>query len=260
STETELSSTQSKLKSTETELSSTQSTLKSTETELSSTQSNLMSTETELSSTQSTLKSTETELSSTQSKLKSTETELSNTQSKLNNTETKLSNTQSKLYSTETELGNTQDKLDVTSSQLATYEDQFGAEQHAFNRFQQLSDSSHTGLKGIFKDHSPSGFLACGLQEKNILSFWDYCKNRLIENPDQEAEQLTELFNFFFQRYLLAYPNTQIQNVPLGERFDPIAHIRTPRSPVSGNVSRVVLAGWINCKTKKIIKSTLVEI
>ncbi|MDQ7015222.1 MAG: hypothetical protein Q9N68_02480, partial [Gammaproteobacteria bacterium] len=112
----------------------------------------------------------------------------------------------------------------------------FEAEQRAFNCFQHLSDSSHSALKGIFKDTTPSGFLACGLQEKNILSFWDYCKTRLIENPDQEAEQLTELFNFFFQRYRLAYPNVQIQTVPLGERFNPIAHIRTPSSPVSGTV------------------------
>ncbi|MDQ7074288.1 MAG: hypothetical protein Q9O24_03865 [Gammaproteobacteria bacterium] len=143
---------------------------------------------------------------------------------------------------------------------MHTYEQQFSAEQHAFEQFQQISEETQAALKGIFKDRSPSGFLACGLQEKNILSFWDYCKTRLIENPDDEAERLAALFAFFFQRYLLAYPNAQIQTVTVGERFDPLRHIRTPSSPVSGTVSRVVLAGWINRKTDKIVKLSLVEL
>jgi len=134
------------------------------------------------------------------------------------------------------------------------------AEIEAFEQFKRLKANTQSALSGIFKHPSTSTFIACGVQEKNVHSLWDYTKNRLIEQPDDETKILVELFLFFFSRYALAYPNYQLQDVTLGERFDPEQHIRSSQSLASGAISKVMLSGWINKKTQKIIKTSLVEI
>jgi len=136
----------------------------------------------------------------------------------------------------------------------------FAAEINAFAQFKTLKANTQSALAGIFKEPSAVGFIACGVQEKNLLSLWDYTKNRLMEQADAETAILVELFYFLFSRYRLAYPNYRLQEVTLGEAFDPEQHIRSSQSRASGAISKVLLSGWVNNKNQKIIKTSVVEI
>ncbi|MDQ7002976.1 MAG: hypothetical protein Q9N02_09890 [Ghiorsea sp.] len=68
------------------------------------------------------------------------------------------------------------------------------------------------------------------------------------------------MFQFLFGIYAKAYPQMTIQAIAMGDAFDPNKHIRTSGSEVSGVIRDVVLPGWINTKTKKIIRQSVVHI
>jgi len=168
------------------------------------------------------------------------------------------------LLNKNTALAEEKRQLDEQNHQLLQkterYESEFSDDIQAVQSFSQLAENTRTALQGIFKSSSMKGFIACGVQEKNLHSLWDYTKNRLMERADAETAILVELFLFFFSRYCLAYPNYQLQEVPQGELFDPEQHIRSSQSRASGAISRVILSGWINSKNQKIIKTSVVEI
>jgi len=168
------------------------------------------------------------------------------------------------LLNKNTALAEEKQQLDEQNRQLLQkterYESEFSDDIQAVQSFSQLAENTRTALQGIFKSSSMKGFIACGVQEKNLHSLWDYTKNRLMERADAETAILVELFLFFFSRYRLAYPNYQLQEVPPGELFDPEQHIRSSQSRASGVISRVILSGWINSKNQKIIKTSVVEI
>jgi len=174
----------------------------------------------------------------------------------LNNSSTQNQNLEKKQAALQTEV----EALQHTKQQLTTELQPFSADISSLQKFNQLGETTQTALQGIFKESSINGFIACGLQEKNLHSLWDYTKNRLMEQPDDETDILVTLFLFFFSRYRLAYPQFQLQEVTEGERFDPEQHIRSSQSLASGAISKVILSGWINNKTQKIIKTSLVEI
>jgi len=174
----------------------------------------------------------------------------------LNNSSTQNQNLEKNQAALQTEV----EALQQTKQQLTTELQPFSADISSLQKFNQLGETTQTALQGIFKESSINGFIACGLQEKNLHSLWDYTKNRLMEQPDDETDILVTLFLFFFSRYRLAYPQFQLQEVTEGERFDPEQHIRSSQSLPSGAISKVILSGWINNKTQKIIKTSLVEI
>jgi len=51
-----------------------------------------------------------------------------------------------------------------------------------------------------------------------------------------------------------------VQKVVLGDEFDTEEHIKTNASSVSGKVDEVVFTGWVNSKTKKIVKKSIVRV
>jgi len=104
------------------------------------------------------------------------------------------------------------------------------------------------------------GFLACGVQEKNISSLWDYVKDELREEKNSDIKSLKTIFNFFFEGYNRAYPMYEVQKVKVGDVFDTEEYIKTNTSSVSGKVDEVVFSGWVNAKTQKIVKKSIVKV
>jgi DNA repair exonuclease SbcCD ATPase subunit len=155
------------------------------------------------------------------------------------------------------EMNSEKDKL---SKKVDFYRDNFEKELTTYALYEGLSTSTKASLKGIFKDDSLKGFLACGLQEKNIISFWDYIKDELREEKNSDIKSLTTIFYFFFEGYNRAYPMYEVQKVVLGDEFDTEEHINTNASSVSGKVDEVVFTGWVNSKTKKIVKKSIVRV
>ena len=141
------------------------------------------------------------------------------------------------------------------------YKANFADELKAYERYGSLSAETRESLKGIFKDNSLSGFVTCGVQEKNIHSLWEYLKSEIIEQKNRDVDTLVEIFDYLFARYLMAYPQYKKQEVHVGENFNTDIHIRdSSSSSVSGAISKIMLYGWVNTKTEKIVKKSLVRI
>jgi len=148
----------------------------------------------------------------------------------------------------------------VLSKQLQDYQQNFASLEKHYVLFTQLSAITHSSIAGIFKDNSLEGFLACGVQERNIESLWEYIKIQVIEENNGDIAKLITLFQYLFALYAKAYPHIQPQAIRMGASFHPNEHIKTSSSPVSGAIKNVLLAGWTNTKTKKTIKPSIVQL
>lgn len=125
--------------------------------------------------------------------------------------------------------------------------------------YHSLSDVRKVALKGIFKEDSLKGVWACGLQEKNIIGFWEYIRGEIIEGNTDELSKLVIIFEFFFESYLLAYPVYERQSISGNELFSSDKHINHPDSvSPHGKIKSIELTGWQNAKTGKVIKRSVV--
>ena len=78
-------------------------------------------------------------------------------------------------------------------------------------------------------------------------------------NPDQE--RIIRLFELLFGRYILAYPMFALQPIAAGDKFDTQSHIKHNSSiNMSGNIQEILLRGYVNTKTEKVIKSSVVVV
>ncbi|MCK5855235.1 MAG: hypothetical protein KAG56_08430, partial [Sulfurovaceae bacterium] len=132
----------------------------------------------------------------------------------------------------------------------------------SYEQFKELDVQTKNALSNIFKDNSIHGFIACGVQEKNIKNLWEYIRNEVIEGKNDDISGLTSIFEFLFSRYVLAHPIYELQEIDVGNHvFDPQQHIKHSSSKnVSGNIQDVLLRGWINNNTKKLVKQSVVRI
>ncbi len=152
-------------------------------------------------------------------------------------------------------------QLKNVEKEVERYHHLFKQDIAAFQLFEGLSTQTHQSIEGIFSDRSITGFIACGIQERNINSLWDYIKNEMMENTNSDIPALKSIFSFLFSRYALAYPIYELQPVDLEEAFDAQKHIKHSSSNnVSGKIQDVVFKGWVNTKTNKVMKQSLVII
>lgn len=140
------------------------------------------------------------------------------------------------------------------------YRKNFQEDLEVFDLYQELSEDTKSSLKGIFKNTTLKGLIACGVQEKNITSLWDYIKDEIIEERYKDIDNLKRIFDLLFLRYNLAQPLYERQTVSEGEVFDTALHIRHSSSEkVSGEINSIELKGWVNSKNSKIIKKSIVK-
>jgi small-conductance mechanosensitive channel len=160
------------------------------------------------------------------------------------------------------ELSNTlQIKNQELKKQLDFYRKNFESELRIYEKFISLSESTKSSLSGIFKGESLSNFIACGVQEKNIQNLWEYTKAEILEDSNDDISKLVEIFEFFFQRYIIAYPIYESLDTQTQQSFDTELHIKHhSSSSSSGSVSKVYLQGYKNIKTDKIIKKSIVRV
>ena len=136
----------------------------------------------------------------------------------------------------------------------------FAQELEAYEIYQSLDHETKRALEGIFKNDSLQGFLACGVQEKNIEALWEYIKNEIIEEKKGDVDKLETIFDLFFNRFTLAFPFYRRQEVAVGESFDPQKHINLSSITPSGEIKQVLFRGWLNTKTGKIVKKSIVKL
>ncbi len=176
-----------------------------------------------------------------------------------------LVNSNENLKSKNKELKKDLEKIESSNTQLNKtiefYRDNFEDELTAYELFTSLSDDTKSSIDGIFKDVTLKGFVSCGVQDKNISSFWDYIKTELQEDKNQDIKKLIKIYEFLFESYVRAFPMYESQKVQIGDEFDSHTHINHSSSGlVSGNITKVLLKGYINTKTSKIIKQSVVKV
>ncbi len=197
-------------------------------------------------------------------KKKELELELESFTKNMNKEKEKLS---SELIQLKEELGNAKEDVKKSlsentklSKKVDFYREAFEKDLKAYTIYTELSDSTKDSLKGIFRDSTLEGFIACGIQEKNINSLWDYIKDEIREEKNSDIKNLKEMFYFLFEKYRLAFPIFELQGVSIGDIFEDSNHIRHSSSrEVNGAISEVVFRGWINNKLDKVVKKSVVK-
>lgn len=147
------------------------------------------------------------------------------------------------------------------SQKLEFYRENFSDDLQAFELYGRLSEQTRHSLTGIFKDTSVQGLIACGIQEKNISNLWDYAKSETVNGNNGDIENVISLFNLLFKRFTLAYPMFLLQDVNPGDSFDTQFHIKHSSSVnTSGAINQIMLYGYVNSKTGKVIKPSIVTL
>jgi hypothetical protein len=151
--------------------------------------------------------------------------------------------------------------LDLANKKVNWYRKHFSDDIKVQDIFSDLSEESKRSLSGIFKNTTVNGLIACGIQEKNIGNLWDYAKNEVVNDTNPDINNIIQLFDILFSRFTLAFPMYKSQVVAVGDDFDNQSHIRHGSSQnVSGAIVSVLLIGYSNTKTNKVIKQSLVRI
>lgn len=168
---------------------------------------------------------------------------------------------ESKVESLAKETKNSKELLAISDKKLNWYREHFSEDVKVQGIYSNLSEATKGSLSGIFKSTTISGLIACGIQEKNIGNLWEYAKNEVVNGINPDILTITKLFEILFARFTLAFPMYEIQSVSSGDDFDTQLHIKHNSSRnVSGVIESVLLCGYVNTKTDKVIKQSIVKI
>lgn len=194
------------------------------------------------------------QLNSLQESSDNLKTDLANEKQLLSRAEEKFSRLQIELEKVIAELADANKRVDW-------YRDQFSEDIKLQKIYSNLSEPTKSSLSGIFKSTTPKGLIACGVQEKNIGNLWEYAKNEVVNGSNPDIAAITSLFETLFSRFTLAFPMYESQSVKADDDFDTQLHIKhNSSSNVSGTIKSVLLGGYLNTKTGKVIKQSIVKI
>lgn len=159
------------------------------------------------------------------------------------------------------ELKSKQEQVSEVNAALDTYKHTFEIDMLVSQLYHELSEKIQGSLRGIFKDTSTQGLVACGIQEKNISNLWDYIKNEVVNGDNADIDRVIKMFDALFERFILAYPMFAFQEITKGIEFDTQQHIKHNMSKnTSGPIQHVLLRGYVNTNTNKVIKPSVVVI
>ncbi|WP_297479757.1 hypothetical protein [uncultured Photobacterium sp.] len=187
------------------------------------------------------------------------EANLSSIKSDLTQKQQRLSDVNYKYQNLKSEFDSLNQSYQEQDRKIVFYRYSFEEDLRIKDIYDGLSAQTKLSTEGIFKDSSIKGLIACGIQEKNISNLWDYAKSEVVNgnNPDQES--IIRLFELLFNRFKLAYPMFELQPVQVDDKFDTQSHIKHNSSKnMSGSIQNILLYGYINTKTDKVIKPSIV--
>ena len=211
--------------------------------------------ETELKEKDSMIKELKASLQKMTGFFKQEEQEKQALQKDLNQAKQQTQTLQTKFTENQTQIQNLEKQVQQLQDQLKPMQPLL----EAYAGYQQLSSSTHKSLQGIFYEESFTVFIAAGLQQKNIEALHDYLKNEIMENHNPDQVFLITLFNHLLSLFVQGIPKYVI-DMPTGQTFNPVQHIKTPSSAPAGNIKKVVLPGWKLQNNQKIIKQAIVHL
>ncbi len=149
-------------------------------------------------------------------------------------------------------------ELKIAKSNIEKYK----KEQAMFVEFNSLNEDAKKTLKGIFKLDSFENFIACGSQRSNIDAIWVVIKNRIHANQFDDIEKLNNILKYFIEVFnkTTNTPTIKLQDVPIGEKFNPDYFIRSADSKPAGNITEIYLIGYDNAINGNNINKSLVRV
>ncbi|MUL00836.1 hypothetical protein GNP89_01230 [Aliivibrio fischeri] len=189
------------------------------------------------------------------------EADLSSVNADLNQNKQHLSEISSQYQNLKREFDSLKQDHEEQERKIGFYRDAFEDDLRIKELYDGLSSQTKLSTEGIFKDTTIKGLIACGIQDKNISNLWDYVKSEVVNGTNPDQERIIRLFELLFHRYKLAYPMFELQQVEVGDKFDTQSHIKHNSSEnMSGSIQDVLFYGYINTKTDKVIKASIVVV
>ncbi len=152
------------------------------------------------------------------------------------------------------------DKVKELNSKNAAYADKYNALEYHYNSYMALDEKIRKNLELVIKTDSIETFLCSGTQWDNLNSIWEYISHKLDSYSQEELKCLMDLFNYFFESYNQVNDLYTLLTVQEGDVLDEELHSRGSKSLVAGNISEVLLKGYKNKRTDKIIKKSIVRV
>jgi hypothetical protein len=153
-----------------------------------------------------------------------------------------------------------QSRMFDSENQVRLLSNRFREAELVYQKYVQLKPLTQDSLKRNIKSESLEEFVYSGIQYENIDSLWEFIKRETLEGYETDIEELKEVFHYFFHSYNKINPLFQLHNVVVGQAFDGDLHMRSKDSKVMGPISEIILPGYINTKTSKIIKKSIVRV
>lgn len=187
------------------------------------------------------------------------ESDLTNTKSELYQYKQNFLDINDKHESLQGEFGSLKQIHEAQNQKMAFYRESFEEDLRIKELYDGLSSQTKLSTEGIFKDTSIKGLIACGIQDKNISNLWEYAKTEVVNGNNPDQERIIRLFELLFGRYILAYPMFALQPIAAGDKFDTQSHIKHNSSiNMSGSIQEILFRGYVNTKTDKVIKPSVV--
>lgn len=145
------------------------------------------------------------------------------------------------------------DELDIYKKTYKNLDD-------IYNNFLSLRDEIKDNLSNVIKADNSELFLCYGVQWDNLEALWQFISYKLNEYNEDELNMLISTFNYLFEKYNQVQNLYELMNVNIGDEFDEDLHTRGAESRVAGNITKVMLNGYKNIRTNKIIQKSIVRI
>lgn len=200
-----------------------------------------------------------------QSEIKEKDSTITQVTKKYNAAEQQFQTEQVKAQELEQSLQNAQKNTQIAEqkAQQILQESQqlkskFSQQIEMLNLYRSLSDSSKMSLKNVINPQDENTFLLSGANKDNLDTLFEYIKNEIINDKLQDITKLKTLYSYFFEEFNKSTPKYEWQNIQLGTRFNTDEQIKVGNA--SGSIEQVLLQGYVDAKTQKIIKKSVVKV
>lgn len=157
------------------------------------------------------------------------------------------------------ELDDAQERISELEAQL---QQRFARGWELFQKYRRVGSHARQLLQGVFPRDDFTSFICGGAQVNSLETLWDVLRECVMNNRPQDAEILSEVFEYCLElvNAAKAQAGYSILPVNVGDRFDSDLHSEGPNSRAQGKISNVYLPGYKNDYNGRVIKKSIVQV
>lgn len=126
--------------------------------------------------------------------------------------------------------------------------------------YNNLPEDTKHELGEVLKGDDVESFVFSGAQFDNIELLWDFIKDKIIQGETKEVESLEKIFDYFFKRFNSIYDEPLYELIEENETYDSKLHTKISDSKTNNNIKEVLLKGYKNVNSLKVLKKSVVKI